>query len=351
MPISRSGHQRTVSERLYQVFLLAYPRAFRAEYESEMLQVFSDAYGDARHQRGTLGVLCLWRDFVTDLVKSACVQQVESWMLRHEHTLVLSGKERLAMALQLTLDVGQRTDTGQIRPTNEDQLISVVPEDPRLMQEKGGLFVVADGLGGHNRGDVASALTIQTVKDSYYQDLPGNIPESLERAIKQANTAIYRANETERANGAGACNMGTTCVAAVLHNLMLYVANVGDSRVYILRDGRLRQVTHDHSVVARLVERGEISPAEARTHEQRNVLYRALGELDVEVDLFTETVQDGDTLVLCTDGLWSVLEEDELRAIVEQYDPQESVQRLIAQANAVGGPDNVTAIVVRVSAP
>ncbi len=203
MPLSRSGHQRTVSERLYQFFLLAYPRAFRAEYEFEMLQVFRDAYADARHQRGTLGVLRLWRDFVTDLVKTACVQQVESWMIRHERTLTLAGKERLAMALQLTLDVGLRTDIGQIRTTNEDQLISVVPEDQRLLQEKGGLFVVADGLGGHNRGDVASALTIQTVKDSYYQDLPGNIPESLERAIKQANSAIYQVNEAERANGAG----------------------------------------------------------------------------------------------------------------------------------------------------
>src|SRR5271165_773412 len=142
MPLSRSGHQRTASERLYQFLLLAYPRAFRAEYESEMLQVFSDAYGDARHQRGTLGVLRLWREFVADLVKTACVQQVESWMARHERTLALAGKERLAMALQLTLDVGQRTDTGQIRPTNEDQLISVIPEDPRLLQELGGLFVV-----------------------------------------------------------------------------------------------------------------------------------------------------------------------------------------------------------------
>ena len=145
--------------------------------------------------------------------------------------------------------------------------------------------------------------------------------------------------------------MGTTCVATVLQNHMLYVANVGDSRVYIVREGQMRQVTHDHSVVALLVERGEISPAEARTHEQRNVLYRALGNLDVEVDLFTETVRDGDTLVLCTDGLWSVVEEEELRAIVEQYDPEECVRRLIVQANAAGGPDNVTAIVVRVSAP
>ena len=144
--------------------------------------------------------------------------------------------------------------------------------------------------------------------------------------------------------------MGATCVAAVLHEQMLHVANVGDSRVYVLHDGQLRQVTKDHSVAAQLVERGEISPAEARTHEQRSRLYRALGEAVVDVDLFTEPVQEGDTLILCTDGLWGTLEDEELRAIVEEHGPEESVQQLIARANEAGGPDNVTAIVVQVSA-
>ena len=127
-------------------------------------------------------------------------------------------------------------------------------------------------------------------------------------------------------------------------------ANVGDSRVYVLHDGELRQVTRDHSLVAQLVEQGEITPAEARTHEKRNQIYRSLGLPEVEVDIFTESVQEGDTIILCTDGLCGVVEEENLRSIVEHYDPEESAQHLIARANEAGGPDNATAIVVRVSA-
>ncbi|MGO8947481.1 MAG: Stp1/IreP family PP2C-type Ser/Thr phosphatase [Ktedonobacterales bacterium] len=350
MAHSPSRYQRTLSERVYQFLLLAYPRAFRNEYGSEMCQVFGDAYREALQRQGTLGVLRLWKDFFSDFAKTVCVQYVSNWTQRHDREFALAGRERLSMTLQLRLDVGQRTDIGQIRSTNEDQLISVVPEDLQLLQDKGSLFVVADGLGGHNRGEVASALTIKEVRDSYYHDLQSDIPMALQRAIKQANTAVYQANEMERAGGASGFSMGTTCVAAVLHDQMLYAANVGDSRVYILRQGQLRQVTRDHSMVAQLVERGEITPAEARTHEKRNQIYRALGGPEVEVDLFTEPVQEGDTLILCTDGLWAVLEEKELSAIIEQYDPEDSVQHLIAQANAAGGPDNVTALVVRVSA-
>ena len=350
MATPTSRYQQAFSGRLYQFLLLAYPRAFREEYASEMFLVFCDAYGEALRRQGTLGVLCLWKDYFTDYVKTVCIQQVSSWMRRHQREVALAGKERLAMALQLRLDVGQRTDIGQARATNEDQLISVVPEDPQVLQDRGALFVVADGLGGHKRGEVASALAVQQVKDFYYHDQQGDIPTALHQAIEQANSAVYQANQTERAEGASDIGMGATCVAAVLHHQTLYAANVGDSRVYILRDGELRQVTQDHSLVAQLVERGEITPAEARTHEKRNLIYRALGEPKVEVDLFTEPVQEGDTFVLCTDGLWGVLEDAELTAIIQHYDPEESAQHLISRANAAGGPDNVTAIVVRVSA-
>ena len=121
--------------------------------------------------------------------------------------------------------------------------------------------------------------------------------------------------------------------------------------VHALHAGQLRQITRDHSIVAQMVERGEITPAQVRTHEKRNQMYRSLGEKpELEVDLFTEPVEEGDTLILCTDGLWEMIEDDDLRAIIEQYGPDESVQRLIARANEAGGPDNVTAIVVRVSA-
>ena len=340
----------TLSERLYRLLLFAYPRAFREEYASEMVLAFRDAYREMLCRQGTLGVLRLWSDFFCDFVKTVCIEHVNSWMQHGGRDFALVGKEQLAMTLQFTLDVAQRTDIGRTRATNEDNLISVVPQDSQLLQAKGALFVVSDGLGGHSRGEVASELAVQKVKEYYYQDLQGDISTSLQEAIKKANIAIYKASEVEKARGASGFDMGTTCVAAVLHDQLLYAANVGDSRVYVLHAGQLRQVTRDHSLVAQLVERGEITPAEARTHEKRNQIYRCLGQPEVEVDLFTEPVQEGDTLILCTDGLSGVVEEEDLRAIVEQDGPEESVQHLIARANEKGGPDKVTAIVVRVSA-
>ena len=350
MGYSPPNRDSALSERLYQLLLLAYPRAFRQEYTSEMVLVFRDAYREASRRQGTLGVLRLWSDFFYDFVKTVCIEHARNWMQRGGRDFALAGKEQLAMTLQFTLGVAQRTDIGRKRETNEDNFISVVPQDNRLLQAKGALFVVSDGMGGHNRGEVASALAVQKIKDYYYQDLQDDIPTALQEAIKQANLTVYQANEAERARGASDFNMGATCVAAVLHDQMLYAANVGDSRVYVLHEGQLRQVTRDHSLVAQLVERGEITPAEARTHEKRNQIYRCLGQPEVEADLFTEPVQEGDTLILCTDGLSSVVEDEDLRAIVEQYGPEESVQHLIARANEEGGPDNVTAIVVRVSA-
>jgi PPM family protein phosphatase len=349
MTDSPSRSQPTLAERLYQILLLAYPRAFRQEYGYEMLLVFRDAYHEATKWRGTIGVLCLWRDYFTDLVKTVCIQWVSSWMNRDTYDCALLGKEQLAMAMQFRLNVAQRTDTGRTRANNQDQLVVVVPEDQQLLEDKGALFVVADGLGGHNRGEVASALTVQQVKETYYKDNNNDIPVALQDAIKQANTTVYQANQKEQSGDADTFGMGATCVAAVLHDQMLYAANVGDSRIYVLREGNLRQITRDHSVVAQLVEQGEITAAEARTHEKRNQIYRALGAAEVEVDVFSEPTQEGDTIVLCTDGLWDVLEEKELSSIISQYSPDESVQHLIARVNESGGPDNVTAIVVHLS--
>ena len=254
------------------------------------------------------------------------------------------------MAMQFALDVAQRTDIGRVREDNEDNLLAVAPEDDRVRGEKGALFVVSDGMGGHARGEVASELAVQRIRDGYYGDTEHDIPTALRMAIEQANAAIFAEGARMQAERPEGRPMGATCVAAVLHDGMLYAANVGDSRAYVLRDGQLRQVTRDHSLVAQMVERGEITPAEARTHEQRNVIYRSLGVAEVEVDLYTEPTQAGDAVILCTDGLSGVIEDDELREIVTQYGPKESAERLIARANDEGGPDNATVIVVRVGA-
>ena len=349
MKHSSTSHDSSLSERLYHLMLLAYPRRFREEYANEMFLAFRDAYGETSRQQGTLGVLSLWYDFFCDYIKTVCIEHIQSWMQRGKSNFALAREGQLAMTKQFNLVVAQRTDIGRKRSNNEDNLASYVPGVNDALQARGALFVVSDGMGGHSHGEIASELAVQKVKEYYYQDLQNDIPTALQEAIKQANVVIYEANEAERTPGTNDLVMGATCVAAVLHNQTLYAANVGDSRVYVLHEGDLRQLTRDHSLVAQLVEQGEITPAEARTHEKRNQIYRALGLPDVEIDIFTEPVQEGDTLILCTDGLSAVIEDKDLHDIVAQYDPEESVQHLIARANEAGGPDNVTAIVVRVS--
>ncbi len=206
--------------------------------------------------------------------------------------------------------------------------------------KRGALFVVSDGLGGHNNGEVASRLAVNTISEIYYQNEQNSIQDSLRLAIQQANTAIHKAG-----NG-----MGTTCVVAVLQGDTVYVANVGDSRAYLVRDGQFRQLSQDHSVVADELRAGLITKEQARHHPQLNVITRCLGTEDtVEVDTFAEPVQEGDLLLLCTDGLTNLVDDEELVKIVHDFQPAESVYQLINRANEEGGPDNITAIVVQVS--
>ena len=172
-----------------------------------------------------------------------------------------------------------------------------------------------------------------------------DVATPLLQAIKRANTAIYqRAAENMLRSG-----MGTTCVAAVLRGNMSYIANVGDSRAYLVRGNQVRQISQDHSWVAEQVRAGLLTEEQARTHAQRNVITRCLGtQPDVEVDVFHESLQEADCLILCTDGLSGLVSDEELLRIVEQSVPQESVYHLVERANENGGPDNITAIVVRV---
>jgi len=249
------------------------------------------------------------------------------------------------LSKQLRLDVAQLTDVGRKRPHNEDNMAYVIPKDEQVMARKGALFIVADGMGGHAAGEVASEIAVDTVTMTYYQDDSEEIALSLMNAIKRANTIIHqRAAENMLRSG-----MGTTCVSAVLRGHIAYVANVGDSRAYVIRHGQVRQVSQDHSWVEEQVRAGLLTRDQARSHAQRNVITRCLGtQVDVEVDVFTEELEDGDCLILCTDGLSGSVYEDDLRSIVEQYVPQESVYHLVERANENGGPDNITAIVVRV---
>src|SRR5438128_7465726 len=250
-----------------------------------------------------------------------------------------------ALAKQLRLDVAQLTDVGRKREHNEDNMAFVIPKDSQVMASKGGLFIVADGMGGHAAGEVASEIAVDTVSNVYYQDDSDDVAVSLLHAIRRANASIHqRAAENMLRSG-----MGTTCVAAVLRGNMAYIANVGDSRAYFLRGSQVKQISQDHSWVAEQVRAGLLTEDQARTHAQRNVITRCLGtQAEVDIDVFHEELKEGDSLVLCSDGLSGLISDEELHRIVDQFVPQESVYHLVERANENGGPDNITAIVVRV---
>ncbi|MDR1082529.1 MAG: Stp1/IreP family PP2C-type Ser/Thr phosphatase [Coriobacteriales bacterium] len=234
---------------------------------------------------------------------------------------------------QKALPVGSRTDVGQIREHNEDSLLVKPP-----------LYVVADGMGGHAAGEVASELAIRTFEEAAITTAD---PEALERAVAESNSAIIRGAR----EGLGRAGMGTTLTAAVIEDDRLLVAQIGDSRAYLLQKGQLRQITRDHSVVAELISSGQITREEARTHPDRSVITRALGsDPHVRPDIYEMRLHAGERLMLCSDGLTGMLNTATLQNILtENPDPQQAADALIDAANNAGGHDNITAIVVDVS--
>lgn len=336
-----------LSDRLYRSLLLIYPREFRCAFGGEMAQTFRACCREALHGAGAMGLLRLWSNVLSDLAISATVEHIRAWIALFKRFSGLE-KELQMINTPFHLEIAQLTDIGLERANNEDHMTTVVPTDQQALAQKGALFVVADGLGGHERGEMASQLAVNTISDAYYRSSGDDIAAALAQAIREANTAVYALSSQQEHEAEK--EMGTTIVAAVLQGDMVYAANVGDSRAYIVRGGKVQQITHDHSWVADQVRLGALTEEQARTHEKRNQIYRCLGvKPEVEIDQFSETVQDGDALLLCTDGLTGLVTDPEIAEIVEHYSPQESVQRLIQRANEQGGPDNITAIVARVS--
>jgi serine/threonine protein phosphatase PrpC len=237
----------------------------------------------------------------------------------------------------------QLTDVGRKRERNQDNVTHFIPSDQRTLDEKGALFIVCDGMGGHAAGEVAAELGVTTIRDAYYAMRGEDIVSSLAQAVDQANQAIYqRAREHPELAG-----MGTTCVAVAVTGGRAYFVNIGDSRGYLLRDGQLRQVTRDHSWVAEQVRAGVLTPEQARTHLHRNVITRSLGtQPTVSADLFVETLRDDDRVLLCSDGLHGYVDERQIERTVLGEQPEMSVHHLIDIANSNGGPDNITAVVV-----
>ncbi len=248
--------------------------------------------------------------------------------------------------MELELSVGKLTDVGATRDHNEDCFIVHEPIYPQDWSVKGRLYAVADGMGGHAAGEVASHYAVERLKQLYFSSAyEGDLRWRLVECVRRVNHELHQQVSEKK----GRAKMGTTLVCAVVRGEMLYVANVGDSRAYLIRGGVIRPLTRDHSLVAEFIEAGTVAPEDAGKHPQRSVLTRALGtQPEVEVDTFEEKLQRGDTVVLCSDGLWGEVSDEEIRAMATQSDPQTAVLRLVDSANRNGGADNITVIVLRV---
>lgn len=235
------------------------------------------------------------------------------------------------------------SDVGRVREENQDTIF--VPGDPPA----GGtpaLFFLADGMGGSKGGGIASQTAIAVLREYFANGPNGDLPKALNDGVQKASMAIYQKSEEEtQLRG-----MGTTIVALAVRDGLAVVANVGDSRAYIFRGGRLRQITEDHSLVAQQVREGVLTPQEAKTSPMRNLITKAAGAIpDVEPDVFHEHLEDGDILLMCSDGLHGPVEDVQIAKVLSSRQPlADQVRELLKLANKAGGPDNISVILVRV---
>ncbi len=274
----------------------------------------------------------------------------------------------------LKLEASGCKDVGKVRQVNQDEFFIRLTQSSDA--DSVGLFIVADGMGGHAGGDIASRLTVQTISKQLLtlftpeeplktvkldtkrleaeiagKELPTyvlsgtKIREEIKRSVLEANRVIM---EMARQKPLEAGDAGTTVTLAVIEDHTAYIANVGDSRTYLYRNGHLKQITEDHSLVATLVKEGYIKPAEIYTHPQRNIIYRSLGNKNkLEVDLFEMPLQSGDRLLLCSDGLWEMVSDRNMAKIIENSPtPDATCKRLIDIANQNGGKDNIGVVIV-----
>jgi len=268
------------------------------------------------------------------------------------------------------------TDTGLQRDLNEDRVWSEIYNPSE--GESVGLFIVCDGMGGHLGGECASHWAVETIKREMAnffcpKDPRGTVKLSDNEAAAQANSgpvtrksditklenqitnAIQTANDVvheyaqQKPQEAG--DAGTTISLAFVQGGRAVIANVGDSRTYIIRDNQLNQISNDHSLVASLVASGQLQPEEVYSHPQRNVIYRSLGQKQqVQIDTYIQTIRTGNYLLLCSDGLWEMVQDDELivKLVTTSKDTREACQKLVDEANKAGGEDNIGVVVVKV---
>lgn len=236
-----------------------------------------------------------------------------------------------------------QTDVGLKRNSNQDFVYASDQKVGRLPS----LLIVADGMGGHAAGDLASRVCVETMVSSIEGSGQTETIPILAEAVQKANRAVLK-KAAEKPVYAG---MGTTIVAAVIDGNTLYVANVGDSRLYLIDDDRIDQITLDHSLVAEMVRSGRISPEQMRNHPEKNIITRAVGgEENVEADFFDVGLHKGDVVLLCSDGLTNMVEDEQIfRIIRREKTLRDAGQKLISAANSAGGRDNISVVLARLT--
>ena len=262
-------------------------------------------------------------------------------------------------APEFKLDAAWQTDAGCVRENNEDRALYRQPLNQPEAETKGSLMVVADGVGGHSAGEEASRIAVETISNRFFasqhffanqhfSESSGQINEALREAFAEANQAIFQTAQS-RWQWQG---MGTTATALVICGGQAFAAQVGDSRLYLVREGRIYQLSEDHSAVMELVRMGVMTIDEAGNHEDRNIILRALGtKPEVAVTVWEKPfpVRANDSFVLCTDGLFDVVSDEEIKATVTNETPVAGCRKLIELAKANGGYDNITVGIVRVT--
>ncbi len=266
---------------------------------------------------------------------------------QEEATVVMRGRQRQPLGVK----VSAKTDPGRRRKDNEDNFLAVTGTWQHNGQlQPFGLFVIADGMGGHANGQDASRIAVETIYQHLAEAMPRqDAPDEalgslLQDAIQRANQMIYQQNQKDHAD------MGCTMTAALVTGNEAHICNVGDSRTYLLNpNDHLQRVTTDHSIVESLVAAGVIQKDDVYTHPKRNQIYRSLGEKEsAEIDVFRQHLTPGDKLLLCCDGLWEMVRDPDIEQVLRQDDLRQATNTLVDMANENGGVDNITAIVVKV---
>ncbi len=260
-----------------------------------------------------------------------------------------SSRARQPRKPRTTVVLGSVTHVGMTRSVNQDALCAILA--PNAPPGTDALLAVADGMGGHQGGEIASAMAIQgLVRLLSPKGADGTAKATQERrssivdeVVRQVNTEVHQAGDRPETRG-----MGTTLTVALLAGSSLTIGHVGDSRLYLMRNAKLQQLSQDHSWVAEEVARGAITPDEARVHPRRNIITQAIGT-NPKVEPFNAAIEleEGDTLLLCSDGLYSMVDDNEIERIIADQPPQEASEALVNRANELGGHDNITVVVAR----